>query len=130
MTSKNEVKIERSFAAVALVVLAVAAAVVLIVVGVELLSEINGPECHGEFPVCTTPSQHSVRQSFAAWCAVGVIAFLAAAPYALKARRFNWSHALLLVVIAMALAAVIADPVSHLQREAGSDQWFISSWPL
>jgi hypothetical protein len=76
----------------ALILVGAAAAVTLVVVGVNLLTDINGPECHREFPACTTPTQQSVRQTFAMFCAVGVLAYLVAAPPAVKALRFNWSH--------------------------------------
>lgn len=105
-------------------------AVVLVVVGVGLLIDINGPGCHGEFPFCTTPSQQSARHLFAEVCGVGVLLYLVAALPAFRARRFNWSHVFLGAVIALAIAAVIVDPVSHLEYEGGSGQWFIGSWPL
>jgi multisubunit Na+/H+ antiporter MnhE subunit len=105
-------------------------AAVLVVVGVTLLNGIDGPECHGEFPVCTTPSQQSARQSFAMLCGLGVFAYLLAAFPALKARRFTWLHIVIGLVIALAVLALIMDPVSHLRSEAGSDQWFVTSWPL
>jgi hypothetical protein len=106
------------------------AGVVLILVGVNLLTGINGPECHGEFPVCTTPSQESARQSLAVLCGLGVFAYLVAAPSAVKAGRFNWSHLVIGAVIAFAVLALVIDPTSHLRSEAGSDQWFVASWPL
>ncbi len=120
----------RRAAPLAVVLIGAAAAVVLIVVGVNLLSDINGPECHGEFPVCTTPTQHSVRQTFAIWCGVCVLFFLVASRPALSARRIGWPHLLIGVVIVVAVVALAADPVSHIQSEAGSDQWFVNSWPL
>jgi hypothetical protein len=106
------------------------AVVVLILVGASLLTGINGPECHGEFPVCTTPSQQSARQSFAVFCGLGMFAYLVAAPSAVKAGRFNWSHLVIGAVIALAVLALVIDPASHLRSEAGSDQWFVASWPL
>lgn len=115
---------------VALVTLGAIAAVTLVVVGVNLLTEINGPGCHGEFPFCTTPTQESVRQTFAMFCGVGVIVYLVAALPAVKAGRLNWSHVLIGLVIALAVLALVTDPVSHLRSEAGGDQWFVSIWPL
>lgn len=106
------------------------AAAVLLVAGITLLSGIDGPECHGEFPVCTTPSQQSARQSFAMLCGLGMFAYLLAAFPALKARRFSWLHVVIGLVIVLAVLVVVADPVSHLRSEAGSDQWFVTSWPL
>ena len=105
------------------------AAAILIATGVSLLSGIDGPECHGEFPVCTTPSQESARQSFAMICGLGVFAFLLAALPALRARQFNWLHVVIGVVIVLAVLILVTDPVSHLRSEAGSDQWFVTSWP-
>lgn len=120
---------DRRLARCVVVSLGAIAAVVLIVAGAALLSEIDGPECHGEFPVCTTPSQQSARQSFAMICGLGVLAYLLAALPALKAKRFNWLHVVIGLVIALALLVLVADPVSHLRSEAGSDQWFVTSWP-
>jgi hypothetical protein len=121
---------DRRLARYAVVFLGAIAAVVLIVVGADLLNAIDGPECHGEFPVCTTPSQQSARQSLAMLCGLGVLAFLLAALPALKARRFNWLHVVIGLVIALAVLVLVTDPVSHLRSEAGSDQWFVTSWPL
>ena len=112
-----------------MVFLGAIAAAILIVTGVSLLSGIDGPECHGEFPVCTTPSQQSARQSFAMLCGLGLLAYLLAALPALKARRFTWLHIVIGLVIALAVLALIMDPVSHLRSEAGSNQWFVTSWP-
>lgn len=106
-----------------LVFFGAAAAVVLIVVGVDLLTEIHGSECHGEFPVCTTPTQQSARQTLAVLCAAGVLAYLVAALPAVRARRFNWAHGLVGLVIILAL---VIDPVAHLSSEAGGDQWFLT----
>jgi cell division protein FtsW (lipid II flippase) len=116
--------------ALTLVAVGTVAAVWLIVTGVRLLTDIHGPGCHGEFPFCTTPTQESVRQTFAMFCGVGVLAYLVGALPALPARRLAWAHVLLAAVILLAVAALIADPVSHLSSEAGTDQWFVSSWPL
>lgn len=113
----------------AVVLVGAIAAAVLIVAGTALLNAIDGPECHGEFPVCTTPSQQSARQSFAMLCGLGVLAYLLAALPALKARRFDWSHVVIGLVIALAVLVLVTDPVSHLRSEAGSDQWFVTSWP-
>ena len=63
-------------------------------------------------------------------CGLGVLAYLLAALPALKARRFNWSHVVIGLVIALAVLVVVTNPVSHLRSEAGSDQWFVTSWPL
>jgi hypothetical protein len=117
-------------AILAVIVVGTAAAVALIVIGVNLLTDINGPECHGEFPVCTTPTQESARQTFALLCGAGVLAYLVAALSAVKAGRFNWSHIIIGVVIALAVLALVIDPVSHLRSEGGSDQWFVANWPL
>jgi cell division protein FtsW (lipid II flippase) len=106
------------------------AVAVLIVAGVSLLSAIDGPECHGEFPVCTTPSQQSARQTFAVLCGLGVVAYVLAVLPALKARRFHWSYVVIGVVIVLAVLILITDPGSHLRAEAGSDQWFVASCPL
>ena len=114
----------------AVVLVGAIAAAVLIAAGTALLNAIDGPECHGEFPVCTTPSQQSARQSFAMLCGLGVLAYLLAALPALKARRFDWSHVVIGLVIALAVLVLVTDPVSHLRSEAGSDQWFVTSWPL
>jgi len=121
---------DRRLARYAVVFLGAVAVAVLIVAGVALLNAIIGPECHGEFPVCTTPSQQSARQSFAMLCGLGVLAYLLAALPALKARRFNWAHVVIGLVIALAVLVVVTNPVSHLRSEAGSDQWFVTSWPL
>jgi ABC-type Fe3+ transport system permease subunit len=117
-------------AILALILVGAAAAVALVVVGVNLLSDVNGPECHGEFPVCTTPTQESARQTFALLCGVGVLSYLVAAPPAIKAGRFKWPHLIIGVVIALAVLALVTDPVSHLRSEGGSDQWFVADWPL
>jgi glycerol uptake facilitator-like aquaporin len=116
----------RRVVALVLVLCGAAAAIVLIVVGVNLLTEIHGSECHGEFPICTTPSQESARQTLAAFCAVGVLAYLVAALPAVRARRFNWAHVLVGLIIIIAILALIIDPLSHLSSEAGSDQWFLT----
>ncbi|HEX9967914.1 MAG TPA: hypothetical protein VGB06_08200 [Solirubrobacterales bacterium] len=113
----------------AVVLVGAIAVAVLIVAGAALLNAIDGPECHGEFPVCTTPSQQSARQSFAMLCGLGVLAYLLAALPALKARRFNWLHVVIGLVIALAVLVLVTDPISHLRSEAGSDQWFVTSWP-
>ncbi len=113
----------------AVVLVGAIAVAVLIVAGAALLSAIDGPECHGEFPVCTTPSQQSARQSFAMLCGLGVLAYFLAGLPALKAGRFNWLHVVIGLVIALAVLVLVTDPVSHLRSEAGSDQWFVTSWP-
>lgn len=65
----------------ALILVGAIAVAVLIVAGAALLNAIDGPECNGEFPVCTTPSQQSARQSLAMLCGLGALAyFLAALP--------------------------------------------------
>lgn len=120
---------ERRVALCVMVFLGAIGAAILIVTGVSLLNGIDGPECHGEFPVCTTPSQESARQSFAILCGLGVFAFLLAALPALRARKFNWLHVVIGVVIVLAVLVLVTDPVSHLRSEAGSDQWFVTSWP-
>jgi hypothetical protein len=117
-------------ALIALASLGAVAAVVLVVVGVRLLSGIGGPACHGEFPVCTTPSQESARRSLAILSGIGALAYLVAAPSALKVRRLNWAHLVIGAVIALAVLALVTDPVSHLSSEAGDNQWFVASWPL
>jgi hypothetical protein len=113
-----------------LVALGGVAAIVLIFTGVGLLIDIHGPGCHGDHPFCTTPTQESVRQTFAIFCGIGAIAYLVAAAPGLRARRLNWAHGLLVAVIALGVVALVTDPVSHLRSEAGGDQWFVSSWPL
>lgn len=117
-------------ALLSLVLLGAVASAILILTGINLLNDIRGPECIGEFPVCTTPSQQSVRQSLAVLCGMGLLAYLLVASTAAKSRRVNWSHAIIVGVIVLAVLALIADPVSHLQSEAGSGQWFVASWPL
>ena len=113
----------------ALILVGAIAVAVLIVAGAALLNAIDGPECNGEFPVCTTPSQQSARQSLAMLCGLGALAYFLAALPALKARRFNWLHVVIGLVIALAVLVLLTDPVSHLRSEAGSDQWFVTSWP-
>ncbi len=103
-----------------------AAAVFLVVLGVKLLSDIQGTECHGEYPVCTTYGQQSARQTLAMFCGAGLFVYLVAARPAFRARRFNWAHLLVAIVIALAILALVIDPISHLRSEEGSGQWFFS----
>ena len=63
-------------------------------------------------------------------CGIGVIAYLVATPSVLKSARPCWSYSVVAVVIALAVLALVTDPVSHLRAEAGGDQWFVATWPL
>ena len=114
------------FVSLALIVLGAGASIALIFVGVELLKEIHGSECHGEFPVCTTPGQETARQTLAAFCAVGLLAYLFSALPLFRSRRFNWACIVVVLVIVFGILALIVDPVSHLSSEAGVGQWFLT----
>jgi hypothetical protein len=109
---------------VLLVLLGAAAAITLAGVGVGLLTQMHGSECHGEFPVCTTPSQQSARLTIGLLCAVGVLAYLMAARPAFRVERFSWAHIVVGIVIVLAILALLTHPTAHLSSEAGSGQWF------
>jgi hypothetical protein len=116
----------REVVALALVATGALAAIALLMTAVGLLIGMKGPGCHGEYPVCTTPSQESVRRVFAIYCGIGVLAYLLAARPALRARRLGVAQAFVIAVIVLAAVAVAVDPASHLQSEAGRGQWFVS----
>lgn len=102
------------------------AAVALVALAVSLLIDISGPSCHGEFPFCTSPTQRSAREFFAAICGFGVLAYLLTVGPAFRGARLAQA---LVVVIILAIAGIVIDPLSHL--DGGTDpQWFIGHGPI
>jgi hypothetical protein len=109
---------------IAYVLLGAVAAVLLVLLGWDLLSEIDGPSCRGDHPFCTNETQQAARRIIALMFGVAALAYLLSAIPALRAPRPGIAHAVILGVILVAAVALITDAVHHLESETGSQQWF------